>query len=68
MGTPPKIVAVGLLTAVLQFGLAILAWGGWRPFFAHPALIALAWVTIALMIVAPFTSGNASPGQYRRAV
>ncbi len=62
MGTPPKIIVVGLASAVLQFGLAVLGWGGWTPFFAHPALVALAWVTVAMMIVAPFTSGNASSG------
>jgi protein-S-isoprenylcysteine O-methyltransferase Ste14 len=32
------------------------------PFFAHPALVALAWVTVAMMIVVPFSSGNTSPG------
>lgn len=54
---------VGLLSAVVQFGLAVLGWGGIRPFFAHPALIALGVVTVALMCVAPFTSGNVSPGE-----
>jgi hypothetical protein len=62
MKTPPRIVVVGLAIALLQFGLAILGWGGWTPFFAHRALVALACVTVALMIVTPFTSGNASPG------
>ncbi len=56
-------VYAGLLFALLQFGLAVLAWGGVRPFFAHPPLIALGVVTVALMGVAPFTSGNVSPGE-----
>ena len=62
MRTPPKVILLGLLAAVLQFGLAVLGWGGWTPFFAHPALVALAWVTVTMMIVAPFSSGNTSPG------
>lgn len=62
MATPRRVMFLGLLTAVIQFGLAVLGWGGWTPFFAHPALVALAWVTVAMMIVAPFSSGNTSPG------
>jgi len=58
-----KVMFLGLLTASIQFALAILGWGGWRPFFSHPALIALAAVTVALMIVAPLTSGNISSGE-----
>lgn len=62
MGSPPKVIVLGALSALLQFALAVLGWGGWTPFFAHPALVALAWVTVAMMIVAPFSSGNVSPG------
>jgi protein-S-isoprenylcysteine O-methyltransferase Ste14 len=43
-------------------GLAILGWGGFRPFFAHPALIALVSVLFALAVVAFFAGGNLSPG------
>jgi protein-S-isoprenylcysteine O-methyltransferase Ste14 len=63
MTAKPKVMVLGLLTALLQFALAVLGWGGWRPFFAHPALIALAAVTVALLIVAPFTSGNINAGE-----
>ena len=59
---PPKVILVGLLSAVIQFALAIQGWGGWMPFFAHPSLVALASVTLAMMIVAPFSPGNTSPG------
>ena len=62
MEKSPRTIVAGLATAVLQFALAVLGWGGWTPFFAHPALVALAWVTVAFMIVVPFTSGNASSG------
>jgi len=58
-----RIVAIGLTTAVVQFGLAILAFGGGRAFFSHPALIALPMVTVAMMLVAPFSSGNLSSGE-----
>ena len=43
-------------------GLAIVGWGGFRPFFSHPALIALVLVLFALSIVAFFAGGNLSPG------
>ena len=58
-----KAMFLGVLTALVQFALAVLGWGGWQPFFAHPALVALAAVTVALMIVAPFSSGNISAGE-----
>jgi protein-S-isoprenylcysteine O-methyltransferase Ste14 len=43
-------------------GLAILGWSGFRPFFSHPALIALVVVLLALSGVAFFAGGNLSPG------
>jgi protein-S-isoprenylcysteine O-methyltransferase Ste14 len=43
-------------------GLAILGWGGFEPFFSHPALIALTVVTMALCVIAFFAGGNVSPG------
>ncbi|MGD0500443.1 MAG: isoprenylcysteine carboxylmethyltransferase family protein [Bryobacteraceae bacterium] len=63
MAAKTKMMLLGTLTALAQFALAVLGWGGWRPFFAHPALVALAAITVALMIVAPFTSGNVSSGE-----
>jgi protein-S-isoprenylcysteine O-methyltransferase Ste14 len=43
-------------------GLAILGWGGWTGFFAHPARLALA-VALAIMAGASlFADGNLSPG------
>ena len=41
-------------------GLAVLGWGGFRPFFSHPALIALVVVLFALSGVAFFAGGNLS--------
>jgi hypothetical protein len=44
------------------YTLAILGWGGFRPFFSHPALIALVFVLFALSGAAFFAGGNLSPG------
>jgi len=38
------------LGACAYAGLAILGWGGFRPFFSHPALIALGMVLFALTL------------------
>jgi hypothetical protein len=43
-------------------GLAILGWGGWSAFFAHPARVALAVVLFVLAGVSLFADGNLSPG------
>src|SRR5262245_21503053 len=43
-------------------GLAVLGWGGFRPFFSHPALVALVVVLLAVSVVASFAGGNLSPG------
>lgn len=62
MAPKPKIVVSGLLVVALQWALAIFAWGGVRPFFAHRAFVALAAVVVCMMLVAPFTGGNFSAG------
>jgi protein-S-isoprenylcysteine O-methyltransferase Ste14 len=56
-----KILAVAATLAYL--GLAILGSGGFAGFFSHPALIALAIVTLALAGAAAFSTGNLSPGE-----
>jgi len=50
------------LGACAYTGLAILGWGGFWPFFSHPALIALVVVLFALSAVSFFAGGNLSPG------
>jgi len=52
-------IAIG---ACAYTGLAILGWGGLRPFFSHPALIALVVAMFALSIVSFFAGGNLSAG------
>jgi protein-S-isoprenylcysteine O-methyltransferase Ste14 len=61
--TTPKLVAIILAGTLAYLGLAILGWGGFAGFFSHPARIALTVVMVLLAGVAPFTSGNLSPGE-----
>src|SRR5262249_22938524 len=56
---------LGLLSIVsvgLFLGLAVLGFGGVDAFFSHPALIALAVVTVALTIAGLFSQANLSTG------
>lgn len=57
-----KIVITALVSAVIQFGLAIAGWGGWTPFWAHPAFRGLLAVTLVLMAVAVPSGGGCNPG------
>ena len=62
MTPSPKLVIITLLATLGYLALAVLGWGGFAAFFAHPARIALAVVTLLLAGAAPFTSGNLSSG------
>ncbi len=55
----PLLVLVG---TAAYLSLAILAWGGFVPFFSHPALTAVTIVTFAAAIVSIPADGNVSPG------
>lgn len=55
-------VALVIGGTVVYFGLAILGWGGVAAFFSHPALVALAAATGAMVVVAYIAGGNVSPG------
>jgi len=48
--------------AAAYLGLPVLGWGGFAPFFSHPALIALAVGLAVLTGVSFFAGGNLSPG------
>ncbi len=62
--TPVTILVTGLLSSAILFGLGILGLGGWSVFFSHPALQALAWVTVFFIVVAMFSgSSGLSSGQ-----
>ena len=56
-----RLMLVGIGTAA-YLGLAILGWGGLEAFFSHPALVVLAFVTLAMAVMAAFAGGNLSPG------
>ncbi len=43
-------------------GLAVLGWGGFAPFFSHPAFVAVVVITFAMIAAAMFTQGNLSSG------
>ncbi len=51
------------LATILYLGLAILGWGGFAAFFAHPALIAVAIILFVLSGTSFFTRGNISSGE-----
>jgi protein-S-isoprenylcysteine O-methyltransferase Ste14 len=61
--TSVKIIVTGLIAVVIQFGLAILGWGGWTPFWAHPAFKGLAWVCAGLMVIAVPSGGGCTTGE-----
>jgi protein-S-isoprenylcysteine O-methyltransferase Ste14 len=52
-----------VVATLAYLGFAILGWGGFAPFFSHPALVALTVVLFALTGVALFSGGNLSPGE-----
>lgn len=58
-----RIMILGVVGSLVQFALAIAAWGGWSAFFAHPAFRALAAVTAALVMLASFSEGGLSAGE-----
>jgi protein-S-isoprenylcysteine O-methyltransferase Ste14 len=63
MADRPKLALASVVSTALSFGLAVLGWGGFAAFFAHPARIAVAVATLALLGAALFTQGNLSSGE-----
>src|SRR5262245_53475746 len=59
----PALVIFTIVTVLAYLGLAILGWGGFAAFFAHPARVALTIVLFALTGAAFFSSGNLSSGE-----
>ncbi|MEA2978531.1 MAG: hypothetical protein QOF09_354 [Alphaproteobacteria bacterium] len=58
-----QLLLVSSAATLAYFGLAILGWGGWAPFFSHPPLVALAVVSVLMVAAAAFSEGNLSRGQ-----
>jgi protein-S-isoprenylcysteine O-methyltransferase Ste14 len=60
--TPRLLITCSAIAVFL--GLAILGWGGFAAFFAHPARITLAAIVVILTAVALFSAGHLSPGEH----
>jgi protein-S-isoprenylcysteine O-methyltransferase Ste14 len=58
-----QLLLVSSAATLAYFGLAILGWGGWAPFFSHPPLVALAVVSVLMVAAAAFSEGNLSRGE-----
>ena len=54
---------ISVVAVALYLGLAVWGEGGMSAFAAHPPLIALALITVALTVAALFSSGNLSSGE-----
>jgi len=52
-----------LIAGSVQFAIAILLLGGWKAFVIYPALIAMVAVTLAMLVLAPFSNVNLSSGE-----
>ncbi len=53
---------LSIVGSAAYLGLAVLGWGGFAAFFAHPALVALTVVLGVIAVAAFFAGGNVSPG------
>src|SRR5258708_8957062 len=62
LGTPSGRLTMIVGATAVFLGLAVLGWGGFRAFFSHPALTALALVTFVISVAAYFAGGNLSTG------
>jgi protein-S-isoprenylcysteine O-methyltransferase Ste14 len=63
MHVTPRMAAFTIVGTLAYLGLAALGEGGFGPYLAHPPLVALAVVTLALAVSALFTRGNLSAGE-----
>lgn len=59
----PKLAFASVSGVVVYLGLAVLGWGGFAAFFAHPALSVVAVVTLLLAVVTIFSRVNLSSGE-----
>ncbi|WDD91260.1 isoprenylcysteine carboxylmethyltransferase family protein [Burkholderia sp. FERM BP-3421] len=59
----PQLTPAILVSTAVYLGLAIVARGGGRAFFAEPALTTVALATVALAIVSLFSQANLNPGE-----
>lgn len=58
-----KVLFISALGSLAYLGLAVVGWGGFAAFFAHPALVALTIVLFGLVGAGLLTRGNLSAGE-----
>jgi len=63
MAATPKLALSALISTLFFIALAIVGWGGVRPFFANPARIAAVAIFLALMVASWCSAGNVSSGE-----
>lgn len=63
MTLSPKLAVFAVLSILVYLGLAVAGFGGFAAFFAQPALVTVAVVTLLLTGAALFTEGNLSKGE-----
>lgn len=61
--TRPLSILIALFATALWLALAVLGWGGFSAFFAHPARVVLVVVALLLTLAGTFTQGNLSSGE-----
>jgi protein-S-isoprenylcysteine O-methyltransferase Ste14 len=59
----PRLLLIAAAGTLAYLGLAIVGWGGFSTFFAHPARIALSVILMALTVASLFSGGNLSSGE-----
>ncbi|RQS68398.1 isoprenylcysteine carboxylmethyltransferase family protein [Burkholderia sp. Bp8963] len=62
MTLTPKVAILSIAATFVYLGLAIVGSGGFAAFFSHPPLTVVAIATLAMTVVALFSSGNLSAG------
>jgi protein-S-isoprenylcysteine O-methyltransferase Ste14 len=65
MDTLPRwiLILFGLAGMLIFLGLAVLGWGDWDSFFAHPARLGVILTTAVLVVAAFFSGANLSTGR-----
>ena len=58
----PRTAATAVVSTAVYLGLAIIGEGGFSAFFSHGALVAIALITIALIVASIFSNATLSSG------
>jgi protein-S-isoprenylcysteine O-methyltransferase Ste14 len=61
--TPAKMFGASVIAGAVQFAISIYLLGGWTAFVSHRSLVVLVVVTLAMMIIAPFSRVNLNSGE-----